>query len=88
MCGPRVEKYYTSNLASTRKLSKTSHDILKMIGLTIFHVFPFPDTNTKVNYGVFLKILKTLATLIFQVKVRHSYTDDGTTMKGIEVVLQ
>ena len=74
--------------APSDQLHPTSHDIFKMISLTIFHVFPFPDTNTKVNYGVFLKILKTLATLIFQVKVRHSYIDDDFTMKGIEAVLQ
>lgn len=61
-----VEKYYTSNLARTGKLPKI-----------MLHVFAFLDPNSEITYWVFLKILKLHPTLVFQLKVRHPYTNDG-----------
>ena len=88
MCGPCVEKYYTSNLASIRKLPKTNHVVFKMIGLTIFRVFPFSDTKVGLLTEYCLKYSRHLLLLLFKVKIRHPCIDDGSTMKGIEPVLQ
>ena len=41
------------------------------------HVFAFPNPNSEVTYGVFLKILKPRATSIFQIKARYPCTVDG-----------
>ena len=77
-CRPCVEKYYISNLAWIEKshlwewndiLNDRSHHV---------HVFPFHDPNSLITHWVFLKILKLFATLIFQIKARHPYTNDGS----------
>ena len=59
----------------------------KRIGPPMLYVFAFLGLSSGITYWVFLKILKSCATLTFQVKVRHLRMDDDITLETIELVL-
>ena len=67
--------WYTTHLIlpGLKKLLKAILCHVKRIGPTMLHVFAFSNPNNEVTYWVFLKILKSCATLTFQIKVRQFY---------------
>ena len=74
-----VGKYYTTNFVRTRG---HLYDGFNSWFLIMSCMFAFPNPNNGVYYSVFLKVLKSCATSIFQIKARHPYTiDNGITNK-------
>ena len=78
--GSCVEKYPTfPKLEST-----TQGRVYEKIGLT---VIAFLDSNSGVTYWIFLNTQATSA-ISFQVKARHSFTNDDAVIDAMKIKLE